>query len=183
MSMPACLYVGSLSSTNWMNPIVSEPTSMTKHDSESDGFIASWTDRAGSPHHRATSGSVKIRVSTSSSPACTGRSRTLRPVRTSGLISHVNHVDSPNKCLYHIDMLGEGGKPHPEEVLEGLEGAIRAFQNRDRDDLDDDSRRDFVRRLRRGIDALEGEFSGEARIFQERGSHLAEGAASAVSWL
>ena len=80
-------------------------------------------------------------------------------------------------------MLGEGGKPHPEEALEELEAAIRTFQNRDRDELDDDSLNDELRRVRKLIDAIECEFATLARNAQERGSHLAEGAASAVSWL
>ncbi len=80
-------------------------------------------------------------------------------------------------------MLGEGGKPHPEEALEGLEAAVRGFQNRDKDEHDDDSLNDELRRVRKLIDAIECEFATLARTAQERGSHLVEGAASAVSWL
>src|SRR5712692_7657239 len=80
-------------------------------------------------------------------------------------------------------MLQVRGKPHPEDALQRLEAAMRALQARERDGQDDDSRRAEGTRIRKAIDVLEGEFSLSARCLQERGSHLAEGAASAVSWI
>jgi|SRR2546422_430583 len=73
-----------------MNPMVSSPASIMKPDSESSGFNASWTDRDGSPHHRATSGSVKILVSACSSPGRTGRSLTRLPLNTFGIVPAVS---------------------------------------------------------------------------------------------
>ena len=68
-------------------------------------------------------------------------------------------------------MLGEGGTP-----LEGLLAEIRRFQDRE-------DRRVDLKRLRAGIDALEGEFSVETRSSQVSGDHLADGSAGVVTWL
>jgi hypothetical protein len=68
-------------------------------------------------------------------------------------------------------MLGEGGTP-----LEALLAAIRKFQDRE-------DRRVDLKRLRAGIDALEGEFSVETRSSQVSGAHLANGSAGVVTWL
>ena len=67
-------------------------------------------------------------------------------------------------------MLGEGGTP-----LSKLEAAVREFQARDeRVDLKD---------FRAVIDALEGEFSTEARLAQRAGDHLIGGNITAASWI
>src|SRR6202521_145883 len=68
-------------------------------------------------------------------------------------------------------MLGEGGTP-----LSHLQAAIREFQARD-------DRRVDLKGLRAAIDALECEFSVEARSCQESGTHLADGSATVVTWL
>jgi hypothetical protein len=68
-------------------------------------------------------------------------------------------------------MLGEGGTP-----LSHLQAAVREFQAREDRRLD-------LKGLRAVIDALEGEFSVEARSCQETGSHLADGSATVVTWI
>ena len=68
-------------------------------------------------------------------------------------------------------MLGEGGT-----TLAKLLEAIREFQARE-------DRRVDLKRLRVGIDALEGEFSAEARSSQLGGDNLADGSAGVVTWL
>jgi Domain of unknown function (DUF222) len=68
-------------------------------------------------------------------------------------------------------MLGEGGTP-----LAKLLDAIREFQARE-------DRRVDLKGLRAGMDALEGEFSAEARSSQVSGAHLANGSAGVVTWL
>ena len=70
-------------------------------------------------------------------------------------------------------MLGEGGSP-----LDKLLGAIREFQARELDPLEDD-----LVRLRAGMDGLESEFSAMARRGQQRGDHLTSGLATAASWI
>ena len=68
-------------------------------------------------------------------------------------------------------MLGEGGTP-----LSRLLVAIREFQARD-------DRRVDLKGLRAGIDALEGEFAGEALEIKRSGDHLIGGNISAASWI
>src|ERR1700737_4618899 len=68
-------------------------------------------------------------------------------------------------------MLGDGGTP-----LSKLREAIREFQART-------DRRVDPKGLRAGIDALEGEFSGEVKKSQKSGDHLVDGAITAVSWI
>jgi hypothetical protein len=68
-------------------------------------------------------------------------------------------------------MLGEGGTP-----LAKLLEAIREFQDRDDRKVD-------LKILRQGIDALEYEFSAEARSAQLSGENLADGSAGVVTWL
>src|SRR6266567_5861295 len=68
-------------------------------------------------------------------------------------------------------VLGEGGT-----ALGDLETAVSEFIARDERDVDS-------KRLRVLIDALEGEFSLQAKRDQESGRHLAEGSATAVNWL
>jgi hypothetical protein len=68
-------------------------------------------------------------------------------------------------------MLGEGGTP-----LSDLENAARCFLQRGERGVD-------LKRFRAVIDALEGDFSSEARHVQRTGAHLVEGAASAVGWI
>jgi hypothetical protein len=68
-------------------------------------------------------------------------------------------------------MLGEGGTP-----LSRLQAAVREFQARE-------ERRVDPRELRVVIDALEGEFSTNARDCQKVGEHLAGGNISAASWI
>ena len=70
-------------------------------------------------------------------------------------------------------MLGEGGTPL-DEVL----AAIRKYQAREVDPMDDD-----LKRLRGGIDGLESEFSAMARRVQQRGDHLVAGSITAASWI
>src|SRR6185312_4833233 len=84
-SMLAWRYIGSVSSKNWMNPIASAPSSTRKPDSPSSGCSASWTERAGSPHHMATLGSAKMAPSAASSSGRTGRSLTRPPLSTGEL--------------------------------------------------------------------------------------------------
>ena len=67
-------------------------------------------------------------------------------------------------------MLGEGGTP-----LSKLEGAVREFQSREE--------RVDLKSFRAVIDALEGEFSIEARGVQRSGDHLIGGNISAASWI
>ncbi len=67
-------------------------------------------------------------------------------------------------------MQGEGGTP-----LSKLETAIGELQSCE-SDLD-------PKRLRAGIDALEGVFSAVVKRAQERGDHLVEGNISAASWI
>jgi len=69
-------------------------------------------------------------------------------------------------------MLGEG---ETQDLLE-LESAVARFRARD-------DRRVDPRRLRAVIDSLEGEFAEEALTSRRSCEHLADGAASAVSWL
>src|ERR1700730_5730486 len=68
-------------------------------------------------------------------------------------------------------MLGEGGT-----ALAELREAIRKFQAREDRQVD-------LKGLRAGIDALEAEFSVEARGSQLRGDNLASGSAGVVTWL
>src|SRR5258706_13836204 len=68
-------------------------------------------------------------------------------------------------------MLGEGGTP-----LSRLLGAVREFQARE-------ERRVDPKELRVVIDALEGEFSANARDCQVAGEHLVAGNISAASWI
>ena len=68
-------------------------------------------------------------------------------------------------------MLGEGGTP-----LSELKAAVREFQTRA-------DRRIDLKDLRGVIDALELEFAVEARRCQESGTHLADGAATVVTWI
>src|SRR3979409_2383479 len=68
-------------------------------------------------------------------------------------------------------MLGEGGT-----ALSKLLEAIREFQARE-------DRRVDLKGLRVGIDALEAEFSVEARSSQLSGDNLADGSAGVVTWL
>src|SRR5258708_31500122 len=68
-------------------------------------------------------------------------------------------------------MLGEGGTP-----LSRLLGAVREFQTRE-------ERRVDPKDLRVVIDALEGEFSANARDCQKAGEHLVGGNISAASWI
>jgi Domain of unknown function (DUF222)/HNH endonuclease len=68
-------------------------------------------------------------------------------------------------------MLGEGGTP-----LSKLQKAVREFQARD-------DRRVDPKGLRSVIDALEGEFSSEARACQVTGDNLADGTATVVTWI
>jgi len=67
-------------------------------------------------------------------------------------------------------MLGEGGT-----ALSKLEVAVREFQARDE--------RVDLKEFRAVIDALEGEFSIEARMAQKAGDHLIGGTVSAASWI
>src|SRR5260370_24659855 len=67
-------------------------------------------------------------------------------------------------------MQGEGGTP-----LSKLETAIGELQSCE-SDLD-------PKRLRAGIDALEGVFSAVVKRAQERGDHHVEGNISAASWI
>src|SRR6202165_1681865 len=62
--------------------------------------------------------------------------------------------------------------------LDKLLAAIHEYQTRELDPADDD-----LRRLRAGIDGLEGEFSAMARRAQRRGDQLVSGAVSAASWI
>ena len=68
-------------------------------------------------------------------------------------------------------LLGEGGTP-----LCDLEKAVSSFVARDDRDVDS-------QRLRVLIDTLEVEFSLQAKLDQQSGRHLADGAANAVGWL
>jgi hypothetical protein len=68
-------------------------------------------------------------------------------------------------------MLGEGGTP-----LSDLEDAARCFLQRGERGVD-------LKRYRAVIDALEGDFASEARHVQETGAHLADGNATAVTWI
>src|SRR3977135_3849045 len=68
-------------------------------------------------------------------------------------------------------MLGEGGT-----ALSRLQVAVREFQARDELPVDN-------QQLRAVIDALEGEFSANARRSQRNGEHLAGGNITAASWI
>jgi hypothetical protein len=68
-------------------------------------------------------------------------------------------------------MLGEGGTP-----LSKLMAAIREFQAREGRHVD-------IKELRAAIDALEGEFSANARVSQRSGEHLVSGNITAASWI
>src|SRR5260370_1305966 len=68
-------------------------------------------------------------------------------------------------------MQGEGGTS-----LSKLEAAIREFQARE-------DRRVDLKGLRAGIDALEGEFGGEALEIKRSGDHLVGGNISAATWI
>jgi hypothetical protein len=68
-------------------------------------------------------------------------------------------------------MSGEGGTP-PAKLL----AAIREFQSRE-------ERRVDPRELRVGIDALEGEFSANARECARAGEHHVAGSITAASWI
>ena len=67
-------------------------------------------------------------------------------------------------------MQGEGGTP-----VSKLEGAVREFQSREE--------RVDLKSFRAVIDALEGEFSIEAREVQRSGDHRIGGNISAASWI
>ena len=67
--------------------------------------------------------------------------------------------------------MGEGGTE-----LDKLMAAIQVFLNREERNFD-------LKVLRVGIDALEGEFATQAREVRVVGRHLADGAASVVSWI
>jgi hypothetical protein len=69
-------------------------------------------------------------------------------------------------------MLGEGGTPFEE-----FEAAARKFVARDHRGKVD------LARYRAIIDSLEGDFSTEAREAQKTGAHLAEGTATAATWI
>jgi len=68
-------------------------------------------------------------------------------------------------------MLGEGGTS-----LSKLKAAVRAFQAREERQVDNKELRDV-------IDALEGEFSTNARNSQKSGEHLVSGNVTAASWI
>ena len=68
-------------------------------------------------------------------------------------------------------MLGVGGKD-----LSKLGSAVREFQSREELRFD-------LKELRSLIDALEAEFSAEARRVQAGGEHRADGSATVVTWL
>ena len=68
-------------------------------------------------------------------------------------------------------MSGEWGT-----ALSKLLDAIREFQAREERGVD-------LHALRGGIDALEGEFAGEARDAQKTGAHLVNGNITAASWI
>ena len=68
-------------------------------------------------------------------------------------------------------MLGEGGTP-----VSKLQAAVREFQAREERSVDSAE-------LRKVIDALEGEFSTNARNSQQSGEHLVGGNISAASWI
>src|SRR5450759_3871540 len=68
-------------------------------------------------------------------------------------------------------MSGVGGT-----ALSKLQAAIREFQARE-------ERRVDPKGLRGVIDALEGEFAGEARAVQQSGDHLVNGNITAASWI
>src|SRR3981189_1081451 len=70
-------------------------------------------------------------------------------------------------------MLGEGGTP-----LEKLLAAIREYQAREVDPLEDD-----LKLLRSGMDGLESEFSAMARRAQQSREHLLSGTATAAPWI
>src|ERR1700716_2165979 len=68
-------------------------------------------------------------------------------------------------------MLGEGGT-----ALSRLQAAVREFQAREELPVDNQE-------LRAVIDALEGEFSANARRSQRSGEHLVGGNITAASWI
>src|SRR3982075_1978367 len=68
-------------------------------------------------------------------------------------------------------MLGEGGT-----ALSRLQAAVREFQAREELPVDNQE-------LRAVIDALEGEFSANARRSQRNGEHLVGGTITAASWI
>ncbi len=68
-------------------------------------------------------------------------------------------------------MMGEGGTD-----LSELEAAVGAFLESEVGGLD-------LKRFRVVIDSLEGRFAAEAHEVKKTGRHLADGAASAVSWI
>ena len=68
-------------------------------------------------------------------------------------------------------MLGEGGTP-----LSKLQAAVRDFVAREELEVDN-------KELRMAIDALEGEFSKNARRSQQSGEHLVGGNITAASWV
>ena len=68
-------------------------------------------------------------------------------------------------------MLGEGGT-----ALSRLQAAVREFQVREERQVD-------PRDLRVIIDALEGEFSANARECEKAGEHLVSGNITAGSWI
>ena len=70
-----------------------------------------------------------------------------------------------------FNMLGEGGTD-----LSDIEAVVRSFLQRDLRGVD-------LMRYRAVIYCLEGDFSAEARDAQKTGSHLADGAATVVTWI
>src|SRR3977135_4505443 len=70
-------------------------------------------------------------------------------------------------------MLGEGGTP-----LSKLEAAVREFEAREPDPLEDD-----LSRVRVLIDALELQFSAMAKRAKQRGDHFLSGTATAATWI
>src|SRR3981189_3422659 len=68
-------------------------------------------------------------------------------------------------------MLGEGGTP-----LSKLQAAVREFLAREELEVDN-------KELRVAIEALEGEFSKNARRSQQSGEHLVGGNITAASWI
>src|SRR6267378_3410492 len=136
MSIDACSYIGSVSSTHWMNPIDSPSNSITNRDSPSNTSSASATDFVGSPHHRATSGSLKISLSRTSSPARNGRSRTRSPVRTSSITARDYRMLSNRRVgakssefawlmrtlVPNVRKKGSGGEVDPDRAQALVEG-------------------------------------------------------------
>src|SRR6516165_10740651 len=84
MSIRACRYCGSSSSSYWMPPATSPPISATRSTTGPSDRSAAAISSAGSgcPHHRDTDGSARIACSRSASPGRPGRRVTGRPSST-----------------------------------------------------------------------------------------------------